>query len=456
MIRLFQVYYPVRTLILLGGELILLFVSFLTATVIELGADSELTLRYENGIPKLLIISVFAILSAYYFDLYSPQNLRSKNETYFRLLLLFGTMCFVLSVVGYAFPDFFFGHGIFTLGMFISTLSVLGWRGLYVWLLRKPFLREQVYVLGSGEKAGRFVEAIRERTDLGMDIVGWTGASNSLESIESLTTAIQNLSEKQIPRLVIAVSDRRGTLPVRELLDLRMKGTKVEDSSALLEKITGKMEIEDLRPSSMIFSEGFKVNESFLLIRRMVSLLVSLSILLVFAPLIPFIILGIKLTSPGPILFSQLRVGRHGRSFRLYKFRTMRQDAEAKTGAVWAQKDDPRITKFGKLLRKTRLDEIPQLWNVIRGDMGFVGPRPERPEFVQWLAEAIPYYHLRHIIRPGLTGWAQVKYQYGASLEETKQKLQYDLYYIKHMSLTLDLLIVFETIKIVLLRRGAQ
>lgn len=456
MIRLFQVYYPVRTLVLLGGELLLLFASFIAATVIRLGPDSELTLRYENGLTKLLIVSILAIVSAYYFDLYSPQNLRSKNETYFRLLLLFGTMCLALSAVGYFFPEFFFGRGIFTLGMIIATISVLCWRGLYVWMLKKPFLREQVYVLGSGPKAGRFVDAIRERADLGMDIIGWTGASNSLESMESLTTAINNLQDKHVQRVVVAVSERRATLPVREMLDLRLRGVKIEDSSLLLEKISGKIDVDDLRPSAMIFSEGFKVNEGMLVMRRAVSILTSLVLLLCFAPLLPFIILAIKLTSPGPVLFSQNRVGKNGRVFKLYKFRTMRQDAEAGTGAVWAQQNDPRITTVGRFLRKTRLDEIPQLWNVLKGDMGFVGPRPERPEFVQWLVDAIPYYNLRHIIRPGLTGWAQVKYQYGASLAETQQKLSYDLYYIKHISLMLDLMIIFGTIKTVLLRRGAS
>jgi len=172
-------------------------------------------------------------------------------------------------------------------------------------------------------------------------------------------------------------------------------------------------------------------------------------------PVIPFIALAVRLSSPGPILFRQTRVGRRGRPFTIFKFRTMAQNAEAK-GAVWAAKNDPRVTSLGRFMRKTRLDEIPQLWNVLHGDMAFVGPRPERPEFVQWLTNEIPYYELRHIIRPGITGWAQVRYQYGASLEETKQKLEYDLYYVKHLSLGLDLLIMFETIKTVVLRRGAQ
>jgi exopolysaccharide biosynthesis polyprenyl glycosylphosphotransferase len=190
--------------------------------------------------------------------------------------------------------------------------------------------------------------------------------------------------------------------------------------------------------------------------RRFISTVVSLAGLLLVLPLLPLMALAVRLTSPGPVLYRQKRVGRYGVLFDCYKFRTMRADAEAEAGPTWAGDDDPRITPVGRVLRRTRLDEIPQLWNVLRGDMGFVGPRPERPEFVEWLSREVPYYHLRHIIRPGLTGWAQVRYQYGASLEESKEKLRYDLYYIKNISLSLDLLIVLHTIKIVLLGRGSR
>ena len=213
--------------------------------------------------------------------------------------------------------------------------------------------------------------------------------------------------------------------------------------------------LEGLTPSTLIFTEGFNVKAPLQFVRRLVSIAVSLIGLMICLPVIPFIALAVRLSSPGPILFRQTRVGRRGRPFTIFKFRTMAQNAEAK-GAVWAAKNDPRVTSLGRFMRKTRLDEIPQLWNVLHGDMAFVGPRPERPEFVQWLTNEIPYYELRHIIRPGITGWAQVRYQYGASLEETKQKLEYDLYYVKHLSLGLDLFIMFETIKTVVLRRGAQ
>jgi len=291
-----------------------------------------------------------------------------------------------------------------------------------------------------------------------MEVVGWAGAfGNGGSDREDLAETVRGLVGKSnVDRVVVALSDRRNTLPVRELLDLRLEAIQIEDVSSLLEKISGKIEIENLYPSSLIYSEGFRLGSGFLFVRRCVSFVIAAVALLLCLPVIPIIALAVKFSSDGPILFRQQRVGRRGEAFVLYKFRTMRQDAEAQTGAVWAGKDDPRVTGVGKFLRATRLDEIPQLWNVLIGEMGFVGPRPERPEFVNWLADNIPYYNLRHIIRPGITGWAQVRYRYGASLEETREKVQYDLYYIKHMSLSLDLLITFETIKTILLRRGSQ
>jgi exopolysaccharide biosynthesis polyprenyl glycosylphosphotransferase len=223
-----------------------------------------------------------------------------------------------------------------------------------------------------------------------------------------------------------------------------------------MEKVSGKIEVEELYPSWLIFSEGFRLSPTFILLRRILSLVLSFICLVVVSPLLPLISLLIKLTSPGPVLYRQKRVGRNGSVFTCYKFRTMRADAEADVGPTWAGDDDPRVTRVGRWLRLTRLDEVPQLWNVLRGDMGFVGPRPERPEFVAWLTREIPYYHLRHIIRPGITGWAQVRYQYGASLEEAREKLKYDLYYIKNISLSLDLLIVSESAKTIVLGRGSR
>ena len=461
MVRIFQVYFPGRTLLLFSGEALIICSSFLLATLIRFGPDSYLVLNYENGLYKILLVTTCALLCAYYSDLYAPQQLNSKGETYFRMLLALGFLSLLLSGISYLFPHFMLGAGVYLVGLFILTIAVYLWRAAYSWLLLKPFLRERVYVLGTGERASLLVDSLAKRKDLGMDVVGWTGETQArAQSPEDRDLLAESLTElkaqKTLQRVIVCLQDRRGKMPVKELLDLRLSGVKIEQASTLVEKITGKIEVDDLYPSSFIFSEGFRLNSTMLLLRRTLSILVSFAALVVTAPLLPFIVLAIRVTSPGPILFRQERVGRKGKSFTLFKFRTMRQDAEVETGPVWAGKDDPRVTVVGSFLRKTRLDEIPQLWNVFKGDMAFVGPRPERPEFVQWLATVVPYYHLRHIIRPGVTGWAQVKYQYGSSLEDTKQKLQYDLYYMKHMSLALDLWIIFQTVKTVILRRGAQ
>ncbi len=459
MVRLFDVYYPVRTLVLLISEALVISGSFLAATILVLRQDSYIALNYENGAYKILALTALTLLCSYYSDLYAPQRLPSKSEVYFRLLTVVGFLALLLAGIGFVYPSFDIGQGVFLVGLVILSFALVGWRTTYEWLLVHSPFRENVYVLGSGEKAAQVVQMIRSRKDLGMKVAGWTGTMGSAAMTrEELGEAVMNCQRQlsHLDRIIVAFDDRRGKMPVRELLDLRVRGTVIEDASSLIEKTSGTIELDGLHPSALIYSEGFRVKDTMLLARRLVSFAIAGSALLVCLPFIPLIALAVKLSSPGPVFFRQQRVGRHGEPFMVLKFRTMRQDAESATGAVWAGKNDPRVTKVGRFMRKTRLDEIPQLWNVLRGDMGFVGPRPERPEFVQWLNEQIPYYNLRHIIRPGLTGWAQVRYQYGASLEETRQKLQYDLYYIKHMSVALDLLIIFETVKTVILRRGAQ
>lgn len=458
MIRLFNVYYPLRSVILLGGELLIALASFLLAVVVQWGADSYLVLNYEDGYWKVAFAAGLTLMFLYYFDLYDLQRLRSRGEVVFRLLVVIGMLAFVLAGLGMVFPQFLFGNGVFMVGLSILSISLLGWRGAYGWMVRQPFLRERVYVLGAGTRAEEMVNALRRRPELGMDVVGWAGAMGSGDmSRESLGAYLISLwQNQQVDRIIVALPDRRGTMPVSELLQLRVRGVKIEDATALLEKITGKLDVDALNPSWLIYSEGFRLNATFLFARRVVSMVISLALLLVVLPFIPLIALAVKLSSPGPVLYRQRRVGLHGGIFDCFKFRTMRADAEADTGPTWAGDDDPRITPVGRFLRRMRLDEIPQLWNVLRGDMGFVGPRPERPEFVEWLSKELPYYHLRHLVRPGITGWAQVCYEYGASLEQAKEKLRYDLYYIKNISLSFDLYIIFQTGKIVLFGRGAK
>jgi sugar transferase (PEP-CTERM system associated) len=428
--------------------------SFFLGTLILYGPDSLVVLGVEHGFSKILAVTLIVFVFAYYFDLYDPRQLSSTTEIYFRLLVVLSAISLLLAAVGFIAPTFLFGKNVFLLGILIVTAGLLVWRSAYSWLISKPFLRERVYVIGDGPRAHRLVAAIRERPDLPVEIIGWK-QNGCEETREHLAHGLAELkSRPRVDRVVIALKNRRGTLPVRELLDLRLTGVQVEEATSLLERISGKLEVDELYPSGLIFTDGFRLNQAALLLRRTVSIIVSLSTLLIMLPLIPFIVLAIKIDSPGPVLFRQERVGRNGQPFRLYKFRSMRTDAESESGPVWAADDDPRITRVGRFLRITRLDEIPQLWNVLRGDMGFVGPRPERPEFVQWLSDAIPYFHLRHIVRPGITGWAQVKYEYGNSLEDSKEKLKYDLYYIKHMSLTFDLLIMFKTVKTILFAQG--
>jgi len=457
MIRIFNVYYPTRTLVLLLCEAFLAGGSFLLAAAYLFGPDTYIELFYENGLIKIVGITVLTLLLSYYFDLYEPQRISKGWEAYFRLLLVLATLCFLLAGIIYVFPDLYMGHDVLTFGVSILTIFLILWRWIYKWIVGLSIFRDRVYVLGNGARAQLLVETLRNRRDAGMEVVGWRENTNPISQREHFADELHafSASGKAFDRVIIAMEERRGVLPLRELLELRLRGVAIEDAGSVLERLLGKIPLEGLYPSDLIFTPGFRVKASQQIVRRLVSFSVALTALIICLPFIPFIILAVRLSSPGPVFFNQTRVGHRGRLFTAHKFRTMRQNAEA-AGAVWATKDDPRITPLGGFMRKTRLDEIPQLWNVLRGDMGFVGPRPERPEFVQWLSNEIPYYDLRHMIRPGITGWAQVRYRYGATLEETKRKLEYDLYYLKHLSLGLDLLIMFETIKTIVLRRGAQ
>jgi sugar transferase (PEP-CTERM system associated) len=459
MVRLFQVYYPTRTLILLGGEVFLALGSFLLATLLCFGAGQFYSvLSTDSGFYKILAITALAILCLYYFDLYNFHRVLVPGEAYARLFAGLGTLSLLLAGFGFLFPGFILGRQVYVAGLIILTLYLVSWRAIHMWFIEKQYLSERVYVLGTGPRSRGLVDALRSRTGLGMEVVGWAGAiGNGSLTREALAESLESVrSAGSVDRVIVALSDRRNLMPVRELLDLRLSGVRVDDATAIQEELTGRIEVDDLNPSWLIFSDGFRLKPALLMIERTLSVIASLSLLLLTLPLIPWIALAIKLSSPGPVFYRQKRVGRSGTIFECYKFRTMRADAEADTGPTWADDNDPRITRVGHFLRWMRIDEIPQLWNVLRGDMSFVGPRPERPEFVEWLSREIPYYNLRHLVLPGITGWAQVNYPYGASLEESKEKLCYDLYYVKNMSVAFDLLIMFQTLKIVFLGRGSR
>jgi sugar transferase (PEP-CTERM system associated) len=456
-IRLFKVYYPLRTLVLLVGEGLIVWTSFVLGTMLQNREDSWLLLNVDYGYIKILAVTGVVLLLSHWFDLYDSSNLGEKWEQTFRLLLVLGVMALALSAVGFIYPSILPGNGSALAGLIILTFTLLGWRAAYSWMVKQPFLRERVYILGTGERAQRLVAGLRQRSGLGIEVVGWTGDVEGELTRDTVASHLLGLARgRGVHRVIVAMPDRRGTLPVEELLDLRLGGVKVEEATSWLERISGRIEVEHLYPSWLIFAEGFRFSSFFRIVRRALNFTMALAGTLISLPLLPFIVLAVKLDSLGPVVYRQRRVGRRGAIFYCYKFRTMRVDAEADTGATWASDDDPRITRVGKFLRSSRLDEIPQLWCVLKGDMHFVGPRPERPEFVEWLSREIPYYGVRHVVRPGITGWAQVQYKYGNTLEDAREKLQYDLFYIKNASLGLDLLIMFQTIKIVLLGRGGQ
>ncbi len=457
MIRLFNVYYPVRTLVLLIGEALIVWASFLLGAVFELRQDSYLVLNYEGGYLKIFGVTALVLLCSHWFDLYDTALLNTKGELYFRLLMVPGVLAFILAGVAYVRPNYLLGSGSSAVGLIILTVALFGWRLGFSWLVQLPILVERVYVLGTDERAQRLVQGLRQSPEIGVEIAGWTGKMEGAVTRESVAAHLMEAVHKQkVHRVIVAMPDRRGTIPMQELLQLRMRGVKIEEATTWLEKMSGKIEVENLYPSWMVFGQGFRRTATFILVRRVVSIVISLIGLVLTLPLIPLIILAIRLDSKGPVFYTQARVGKGGRVFNVVKFRTMRQDAEAANGPQWADDKDSRVTRVGKFLRSLRLDEIPQLWCVLKGDMAFVGPRPERPEFVEWLSKAIPFYGVRHMVRPGLTGWAQVKYKYGSTVDDAREKLQYDLFYIKNASIGLDLLIMFLTVKTVLLRRGAQ
>jgi sugar transferase (PEP-CTERM system associated) len=410
----------------------------------------------ERGYLRILGITGVVLLVSHGFDLYDSSKIEQKLDQTFRILFVLGLVAVTLGAIIYKFPDFLPGKNSAIFGVIILAISLFCWRSFYGWLVCQRFFRERVYVLGTGERAERLVKGLA-RPGLGIEVVGWTGniaGEATLEAVGSHLAAVAQ--EKGVHRVIVAMPNRRGTIPLDELLNLRLAAVKVEEATSWLEKISGRIEVEQLYPSWFIFAEGFRFSTVNRILRRIMNFTAALCGLIIALPLIPLVALAVKLSSAGPVFYRQQRVGRGSLTFYCYKFRTMRQDAEADTGATWATDDDPRITKVGQYLRLLRLDEIPQLWCVLKGDMHFVGPRPERPEFVQWLSREIPYYNLRHVVRPGITGWAQVQYKYGNTLQDAREKLQYDLFYIKNASIGLDFLIMFQTVKIVLLGRGAK
>jgi sugar transferase (PEP-CTERM system associated) len=449
----------VETLILFGVGISAAYIRFTT------GALEELFER--RGWIKLLLATMVIQLSFYLFDLYNLPAMRRYRQVLTNLVKALGVASVLLLITFYALPVLTLGRGVFLVNLGLAFAVIALWRLFVAWTSLHPQfgVRERVLILGSGEQAVEIARATLERSNAGFYIVGFAdnkpelvGKSLINPSVIGLTGDLPLLVEDHaVDRIVVAVEDRRGKLPTEELLNLSLSGrVAVEDCARYYERLTGKISTDMLRPSWLIFSRRSRYSELTRHIRRLLNIVFATVGLATSLPIMALVAVAVWLESRGPIFYTQKRIGKNGRQFRIIKFRSMRTDAEQDSGPVWAEESDPRVTRVGRIIRRLRLDELPQFINVLRGDMNFVGPRPERPVFVRQLSTIIPYYPQRHLIKPGLTGWAQINYRYGSSVADAIEKLRYDLFYIKNQSFLLDAKIIFETIKIVLFGRGGR
>lgn len=410
---------------------------------------------------KGLLISSICQLMFYYFSLYDLRTIESKKVLLGRLLSAIGFACLTLAVLVAIFPVIRVGLGVIELTFLCMVLVILLSRLSFEWANRAFTAGERILLVGNGNMSLSLAKEIFMRSDLPIHLLGAVSEPEFQEPIPNVAQLgplddLAAIIEKQRPsRVVIALRERRRRLPVETLLRFRTAGMRIEEAATLYEKLTGRIPVETIYPSTLIYSDGFaRQSISRTIVTRVTGTLMALGGLMFTSPLLLLTALLIKLESPGPIFYSQERVGKDGKTFNILKFRSMRADAEKDCDPQWARDNDPRITRVGAVIRKLRIDELPQFVNILRGEMSFVGPRPERPFFVQLLKQKIPYYDLRHSVRPGVTGWAQVSYPYGSTIEDAKNKLEYDLFYAKNSSLAFDMAILFETVKTVVLGMG--
>jgi sugar transferase (PEP-CTERM system associated) len=456
-----------RSVVLISGETILLATAVVASSVMIGGSDAWQALAAPFALMRVLLIVLVCQMCLHYVDLYDLRTITTTRDVAVRLMRALGASSLILGLAYWVFPLLVVERGAFLLAGCLAVCLVLTWRTAFRATVAHLAPRERLLLVGTSPAAIVLArELFDRRHEFGVEIVGFVdpdptrvgapvinpGVVGTIDDIPALAAAMQ------VDRVVVSLPDERGTLPMDRLLDVRLRtGVLFDHLASVYEEYTGKIALENLRPSWLVFSTGFRKTRMQLAAKRMFDVVASVCGLILASPLMLVAAVLVKLDSPrSPILYHQRRVGLNGRIFTIHKFRTMRPDAEAGTGAVWSTANDTRVTAVGRFMRKTRLDEIPQLWNVLRGDMALIGPRPERPEFVEQLTRQIPFYGQRHVIKPGVTGWAQVRYSYGASVEDSLEKMQYDLYYVKHLSLVFDLMIVLETVKTVVLRRGAR
>jgi len=462
-LKIFNQYVPLRKLAFILLESVFIMGMVVLGAYLRFLGDPTNFSNYEYLFLKALLIVVTVQLSLYYFDLYDLKIFRRNFELSIRLLQSLGVSSILLAILYYLFPFLIVGRGIFLISLGFMGAVIVFWRVIYNHILRTKQLDQRIMIVGSGQLAKNIAIEIIDKADTGFNVIGFItdnperiGEKLVNPSVIGDQSQILKIAMKEkVNRIIVALEERRGKFPEDQLLSCRMRGIPVEDGIEFYEHLTGRLQVESLRPSVLIFSNGFKKSKLTMWTKRVVGFSLSFIGLVLLSPLILMISILIKIESRGPIFYRQKRVGENGKVFKLIKFRSMVVNAET-NGPVWAEANDKRITRVGRWIRKWRLDEIPQMFNVLKGDMSFVGPRPERPYFVETLRREIPYYDRRFSVKPGITGWAQIKYQYGASKEDALEKLKYDLYYIKNLSPLFDLLIIFETIKVVLFGKGAR
>jgi sugar transferase (PEP-CTERM system associated) len=457
-----------RSFILVAGETALLAAAVVISSVVIGGSQAWELVTDNTAFLRVLLIVLVCQLCLHYADLYDLRTIPTRRDLVSGLMRAIGATSLILGLAYWLFPLLVVEQGVFLLSAALAFVMVMAWRSLFNAITAHVAPCERLLLVGTGPGAVVLArELFARRNELGVEIVGFVdpdparvgapvinpGVVGTIDDIPALTASMS------VDRVVVSLSDERGKLPMDRLLAVRMRsGVMFDHLASVYEDYTGKIALENLRPSWLLFSSGFRKTRLLMATKRAFDVAAAVFGLIVSLPLMLVSVIVLKLESlRDPVLYHQERVGLDGATFTLHKFRSMRRDAEAGTGPVWSAGDsDPRITRVGRFMRRTRLDEIPQLWNVLRGDMSLIGPRPERPEFVEQLTREIPFYGQRHVIKPGITGWAQVRYSYGCSVEDAIEKLQYDLYYVKHLSLMFDLLIALETIKTVVLRRGAR
>jgi sugar transferase (PEP-CTERM system associated) len=463
MIRLFRVLVPVGALTLLLSEIFLISAAFVVAAYFFSPQDPGYYLFYDHGISNIAFILCAMLAALYAQDLYTDIFVQSGAVLLLQLCVTVGVAMLTQALISYVNSGLRMPLHVMVPGVVLAASAIFCWRLLFSRYAHDVVGRDSLLLVGGSDMLTDIASYIVGHPELGLQVAGYVDDSHEFGAhlpggkvVGRIADLRDVVTATNPARIVVGMPERRSRVPVADLLELRFAGRIIEEAPAAYERVCGRVAVKELRPSQLIYSGELGPRRQTLTHQRVSNFLAALVAAILASPLIILTWLAVRLSSKGPALYRQVRVGMDGAPFTAFKFRSMRVDAEAGTGAVWASKDDPRVTPVGGIIRKIRFDELPQLFNVMRGEMSIVGPRPERPEFVRTLSEQIPYYRQRHCVRPGITGWAQINYKYGDTLEDVVTKLEYDLYYIKNMSLSLDAYIIFHTVKAMLLSRGAQ